>query len=328
MSAILLDGQAAARDRLDRLRPDIERLARVGVTPRIVALRANSDPGTDWYARAQARLCAAHGVGFEVDDLGPRADERRILDAVARRNADPAVHGLLVFLPLPPGVDAARAQEAVDPAKDAEGMHPVNLGRLLAGREDGPLPCTATAAVDLAVAARPDLAGARALVIGRSAIVGKPVALLLLNRHATVTIAHTRSDVRAAAMGSDVIVAAAGASGAAWRSYGRRRDQALREGRRPPPPPPLGPLVTADIVPRGAVVVDVGENELPIALDDAGHPIPDAAGRPGMRRAGDVDFEKVREVAGWITPPKGGVGPLTNARLLENVVRAAIRSSG
>lgn len=320
MPGKIIDGEAIAREMLDNLKSDVGRCIAAGHPPHLRAIRANADPGSAWYAKAQARHCQAEGIVHSLADLGPDAGTSEILSAIREANDDPTVSAILLFMPLPPGVDQSELVQAIAPGKDAEGVHPLNLGKLLVAGESDPAPCTAMAAVRLVLDARPDLSGARALVIGRSAITGKPAALLLLARHATVTIAHTKSDLPAAMREADIIIAAAGASGARWRAY--ERTLAKHPGT---PPPDLTPLVKADMIRPGAIVIDVGENQIPKELGPDGKPVLDAKGRPAMIYAGDVDFEAVKETAGHITNPRGGVGPVTNAYLIQNTVRAACR---
>ncbi len=303
-------------------------LAGAGRKAILAAVQANDDPGTDWYAKAQAKHCREHGVEHRLVRMPADSGEAELVREIARVSADPEVSGIILFTPLPAGVRHLRLAEAMAPEKDAEGVHPANMGRLLVSAGVSPAPCTAMAALELIKTARPDLSGARALVIGRSATVGKPLALLLLAENATVTIAHTRSDLRALMHEAEVVVAAAGAAGARWRAYERKWLAWKKDGGQRPPPPNLDPLVTMDAVRRGAVVIDVGDNNLPAGLDADGGPKLDERGRPMMRYAGDVDFAKVGEVAGFITNPRGSVGPLTNAFLLRNVVQAALAAAG
>jgi methylenetetrahydrofolate dehydrogenase (NADP+)/methenyltetrahydrofolate cyclohydrolase len=313
---------------LDEVAEGVKALARAGVKPCLAAVQANADPGTDWYARAQARHCAENGIEHRLVKLPPDIPENRLVDEIGKLSADPGVSGIILFTPLPPGASHARLAEAIDPAKDAEGVHPANMGRLLVSSRVDPAPCTAMAAMELIRTAQPDLAGARALGSGRSATVGKPLALLLLAEHATVTVAHTRSDLRAVMLDAEIVVAAAGASGARWRAYEKKWLAWKAGGGDRPDRPNLEPLVTMDMVRRGAVVIDVGDNNIPAGLDAEGGPVLDDKGRPAMRYAGDVDFDKVSEMAGWITKPRGSVGPVTNAFLLRNVVNSALRLAG
>ncbi|MDR1745445.1 MAG: bifunctional 5,10-methylenetetrahydrofolate dehydrogenase/5,10-methenyltetrahydrofolate cyclohydrolase [Planctomycetota bacterium] len=328
MAAIILDGKAETARLLAEVGRNVERLAAAGKKPCLAAVQANRDPGTDWYAKAQARHCGQNGVVHRLVKLDPDIGPEELAAELRSLSADPDVSGIILFTPLPAGGDHLALAQSIDPAKDAEGVHPANMGRLLISSRIDPAPCTAMAALELIKTARPNLAGARALVIGRSATVGKPLALLLLAEHATVTVAHTRSALRAAMLDAEVVVAAAGAVGARWRAYEREWNRAREHGGPRPERPNLEPLVTMDMVRRGAVVVDVGDNNIPVGLDADGAPLLDEQGRPKMRYSGDVDFDKVSEVAGFITLPRGSVGPVTNAYLLKNVVQAALASAG
>lgn len=331
MPAQVLSGVEPARQ---LLAPLAERAGRVlARAPRLVAIRANRDPGTAWYAQAQAKHCAAHGIDHHVEVLDPdTATESALRAVIERHNADPGTDGILLFTPLPPGVDAGRLAAAVAPEKDAEGVHPANLGRLVLEGFDGdapfPVPCTAMAAVALVRSVLPTLAGQRALVVGRSAIVGKPAFLLLLGLHATVTVGHTRSpDLPALARDADILIAAAGASGARWRQHVDACVRARKENTPRPPAPDLSALVKEDWVKRGAVLVDVGENEIPLH-DPRAPGAPDPLSDQPMRRVGDIDRRPgVVDIAGWLTPEKGGVGPLTNAFLLRNVLTRALAAA-
>jgi len=218
------------------------------------------------------------GVRSELIELPGSVSEQQLLDHVARLNANREVHGILVQLPLPKHIDSARVLEAIAPAKDVDGFHEANLGALMAGRP-GVVPCTPLGCMRLIEHARVQIAGRHAVVLGRSNIVGKPVAMLLLQKDATVTICHSKTpDLAAVTREADILVAAVGRA----------------------------KLVGAAMVKPGACVIDVGINRL-----------------PDGKLAGDVDFEAVKQVAGWITPVPGGVGPMTIAMLLENCIRAA-----
>lgn len=324
MAAVILDGKDQAARILARVGMGTAALAAAGKKAVLAAIQANDDAGTDWYAAAQAKHCAKHGIEHRHIRLSANATQEELQAAVRHASDDPEVSGILLFTPLPSGTDQLRLVQAMDPRKDAEGVHPANMGRLLITGSSMPAPCTAMAAAELIAAARPDLSGASALVIGRSPTVGKPLALLLLARHATVTVAHTKSNLREAMLDAEIIVAAAGAAGARWRAYERRLTAWQQNGGDKPTPPSLEPLVTCDLVPRGSIVIDIGDNNVPEALTPEGLPVTDDQGKPKMKYAGDVDFARVSEVAGWITNPRGSVGPLTNAFLLLNTVRAAL----
>ena len=328
MAAIILDGKKESARILAEVASGVATLDRHGKKACLAAIQANNDPGTDWYAKAQARHCEQNGIAHRHVRLSPDIGEDDLVAEIKKVSADPDVSGIILFTPLPAGTDHLRLALSIDPAKDAEGVHPANMGKLLVSSHVDPAPCTAMAALELIKTAKPELAGPRALVIGRSATVGKPLALLLLAEHATVTIAHTRSDLRAAMLEAEIVVAAAGASGTRWRAYEKKWSAWRENGGPRPEAPSLEPLVTMDMVRRGAVVIDVGDNNIPAALDSEGKPTLDEKGRPAMRYAGDVDFDKVGEVAGYITKPRGSVGPVTNAFLLRNVTRSALLLAG
>jgi methylenetetrahydrofolate dehydrogenase (NADP+) / methenyltetrahydrofolate cyclohydrolase len=280
MTAVLLDGKALAATVRASVREKVDRLAERGIKPGLAVLLAGEDPASRVYVRNKVRACEETGVRSELHELPGDIAESALLERVAALNADARVHGILVQLPLPRHVDSARVLAAVSPAKDVDGFHVENLGALLAGTPRL-VPCTPAGVMRLLEQAGVPLAGRHAVVIGRSSIVGKPLALLLLQRDATVSICHSKTpDLAAVTRQADVLVAAVGRA----------------------------KLVRGNMVKPGACVIDVGVNRL-------------ADGS----LCGDVDFDAVREVAGWITPVPGGVGPMTVAMLVENCVRAASR---
>jgi methylenetetrahydrofolate dehydrogenase (NADP+)/methenyltetrahydrofolate cyclohydrolase len=277
MPARILDGKSLAAQVRARVKDEVARLAGRGIRPGLAVIRAGDDPASRVYVRNKTRACDETGVRSQQIDYPASVTQDELLGRVAQLNADPAVHGILVQLPLPRGIDAAKVLHAVSPAKDVDGFHPANLGALLEGRPKM-VPCTPAGVMRLLEHAAVPLAGRRAVVIGRSNIVGKPVALLLLQKDATVTICHSKSDIEMETKRADILVAAVGKP----------------------------KLVTAAMVKPGACVIDVGINRL-----------------PDGSLAGDVDFDAVKNVAGWITPVPGGVGPMTIAMLLENCLKAA-----
>jgi methylenetetrahydrofolate dehydrogenase (NADP+)/methenyltetrahydrofolate cyclohydrolase len=283
MPAKLIDGKSVAAALRAALAPRVASLAARGVKPGLAALLAGADPASRVYVRNKARACAETGLHSEVHEYAEPVAEGALLERIARLNADPRIHGLIVQLPLPRGVDAARVLAAVSPAKDVDGFHAENLGALLQGRPRF-VPGTPAGVMRLIEHAGVPVAGRHAVIVGRSAVVGKPTALLLLQKDATVTVCHSKSEALAAiTRQADILVAAAGRA----------------------------KLITAAMVKPGACVVDVGINRM-------------ADGRI----AGDVDFAAVSEVAGWITPVPGGVGPMTVAMLMANTVQAAEQSLG
>jgi methylenetetrahydrofolate dehydrogenase (NADP+)/methenyltetrahydrofolate cyclohydrolase len=278
MSARILDGKALAASVRASVKQAVAGLAERGIRPGLAVVLAGGNPASRVYVRNKARACEETGVRSIVHEYDASVQESELLRRIAALNEDPAVHGILVQLPLPPQIDAARVLLAVSPEKDVDGFHPLNLGALLAGAPRL-VPCTPAGVVRLIEHAGIAIAGRKAVVIGRSNIVGKPLALLLLQKDATVTISHSRSvDIDSVTRQADILIAAAG---------------------RPK-------LVTAGMVKPDACVIDVGMNRL-----------------PDGSLAGDVDFDAVKNVAGWITPVPGGVGPMTIAMLLENCLKAA-----
>ena len=293
MTARLLDGTATAAAIKGELAVRVATLAARGVTPGLGTLLVGDDPGSRAYVAGKHRDCAEVGIASIREDLPAEATQQEVEDAVARLNADPSCTGFIVQLPLPPGLDTHRVLELVDPAKDADGLHPTNLGRLVlrvSGPVTSPLPCTPRGILELLDRHGVSLHGADVVVIGRGVTVGRSIALLLTRRevNATVTLTHTGTvDLAAHTRAAQVVIAAAGVPG----------------------------IVTADMVRPGAVVVDVGVSRV----------VDPATGRG--RVAGDVDAG-VREVAAWVSPNPGGVGPMTRAMLLTNVVEAAERGVG
>ena len=290
--AKVLDGAACARQIKDELRARADVLRARGVLPGLGTILVGEDPGSVAYVAGKHRDCAEVGIESIRVDLPAHASEDQILEAVAALNADPACTGFIVQLPLPRGVDTNRILEAVDPDKDADGLHPTNLGRLvLRGSEpiQSPLPCTPRAVIELIQRNGIDLSGADVCVVGRGVTVGRSIGLLLTRKdiNATVTICHTGTrDLAAHTRAADVVVAATGYAG----------------------------LITADMVRPGAVVLDVGVSRV----------VDPESGK--ARLMGDV-ADGVDRVAGWLSPNPGGVGPMTRALLLMNVVEAAERAT-
>ena len=280
MTATVIDGAAVALQTYSGLGERVKRLAALGITPGLAAVQFGENSASQVYLRNKVRACAATGLRSEVHHRTADCSEPAALEIIARLNADPAIHGILMQLPLPVQLDADRITQAILPEKDVDGFSWRNLGALLAGRAPFE-PCTPRGIVALLDHAGVRLEGSHAVIVGRSTVVGKPTALLLLNRGATVTVCHTRTrELARHTREADILVAAAGRAG----------------------------LITASMVGAGAAVIDVGINR-------------NAAGR----LVGDVDFAGVREVAGWITPVPGGVGPMTVAMLIANTVLAAER---
>ncbi len=302
-SARALDGAAVAAEIRDALRPRIEAFHRAaGRSPVLGLLLAGSDPGSEVYVRNKIRQSEGLGIGTALERLPESAAFAEALAVVEAFNADPGIDGILVQSPLPAGMGKnaeRRIFEAIDPSKDVDGFHPVNVGRLVQ-QTPALAPCTPSGVMELLDRSGVELEGRQAVVIGRSDIVGKPMSMLLLHRHATVTICHSRTvDLARVAARADVLVAAVG---------------------RPA-------MVTTDFVKPGATVVDVGTNALTdrnqvVSIFGAGSRKLAAFDKRGRVLCGDV-HPGVAAVAGAVSPVPGGVGPLTIAMLLSNSVRAA-----
>jgi methylenetetrahydrofolate dehydrogenase (NADP+) / methenyltetrahydrofolate cyclohydrolase len=283
VSATVLDGKAAAAAVKEDLKALVKELADAGVRPGLGTILVGDDPGSHAYVDGKHRDCAEVGIASIRRDLPATASQADVEAAVAELNADPACHGYIVQLPLPHHIDTQRVLEMVDPAKDADGLHPVNLGRLVLGYP-APLPCTPRGIVVLLRRYGVPLKGAEVTVVGRGTTVGRPLGLLLTRRteNATVTLCHTGTrDLAAHTRTADIVVVAAGLPG----------------------------LVKAEMVKPGAAVVDVGITRV-VGRDGKGH------------YTGDVAPD-VAEVAGYLAPVPGGVGPMTRAMLLANVVDLA-----
>lgn len=286
MECKVIDGKAVAADIRAQVAKRVEALKAKGVMPALSVILVGDNPASVSYVTGKQKALAEAGMVDKSIHLPESTSERELLDLIAKLNADPSVHGILVQLPLPKHINEEKVTLAIDPKKDVDGFHPVNMGNLLIGRK-GFLPCTPHGVLILLERAGVQTNGARVAVIGRSNIVGKPMALLLSRKeyNSTVTLCHTGTkDLAAITREADIIIAAAG---------------------RPN-------TVTADMVKEGAVVIDVGVNR-----------VPDASKKSGFRLAGDVDYEAIKQKASVITPVPGGVGPMTIALLMQNTIEAA-----
>ena len=284
MAAQIIDGKALAQTIREGIAEEVRLLEKdTGIKPGLAAILVGDDPASAVYVKNKKIACEKAGLYPQEHLLPASTTQEALLELINQLNVDSRIHGILVQLPLPPGIDSQAILQAVSPEKDVDGFHPVNVGRLVAG-DPVFIPCTPKGVIQMIDSTGQDIAGKRAVVIGRSNIVGKPVAMLLLHRHATVTICHSRTkDLPGVVREADILIAAIGK--------------------------PL--FVTPDMVKEGAIVIDVGINRL-------------ADGK----LVGDVDFERVKERAGWITPVPGGVGPMTIAMLLHNTLESARRSAG
>jgi methylenetetrahydrofolate dehydrogenase (NADP+)/methenyltetrahydrofolate cyclohydrolase len=283
MAALILDGKAIAAEVRREVAIEVEAFKKKhGRPPGLHVVIAGEDPASVVYTRNKEKAAKEIGMAGELHKLPATVSQADLCTLVKRLNDDPNVDGILVQLPLPKGIDEIAVLDLIDPAKDVDGFHPMNAGLLSSGRK-GLVPCTPLGCMRLLEEAKVDLKGARAVVVGRSNIVGKPVAQLLLARHATVTIAHSRTrDLPAVCREADVLVVAVGRA----------------------------EMIGGDCVRDGAVVIDVGINRIEVP-----------GGK--TRLVGDVAYEAAAQRARAITPVPGGVGPMTIAMLLQNTVRAA-----
>lgn len=297
--ALLIDGKQASEEVLAGVAEKTRALAAAGLQPGLAVILVGEDPASQVYVKSKSKAAQACGFHSVQYDLAATTSESELLALINKLNADPTIHGVLLQLPLPGRLDPTRVIEAISPAKDVDGLHPVNSGLLAIGDVARALvPCTPAGGMVLldkaASALGIDLSGSEAVVVGRSNLVGKPIAQLLLGRNATVTIAHSRTrDLPATVARADVLVAAVG---------------------RPE-------MIRGAWIKPGALVIDVGVNRVPVAAQDAAAP-------PKTRLVGDVAFAESLDRAAAITPVPGGVGPMTIAMLMSNTLRAATLIAG
>ena len=291
MAAKIIDGKQVAADMRAELKAEVARLKTKGIVPGLAVVLVGEDPASKSYVTAKERACEEIGIYSDDNRLPADATQETLMALVKKLNKDPTVNGILVQLPLPKHLDESAVLLAIDPAKDVDGFHPVNVGKMVVG-EEAFLPCTPHGIIQLLVRSGVKIDGAEVVVVGRSNIVGKPIANMLIQKgptgNATVTVCHTRTkNLAEHVRRADIIIAAAG---------------------RPN-------TITADMVKDGAAVIDVGVNR-----------IDDPTKKSGFRLVGDVDFEAVSQKAGLITPVPGGVGPMTITMLLYNTVVSAKRA--
>ena len=291
MAAQIIDGKQVAADMREELKKEVAKLKEQGVVPGLGVILVGEDPASKSYVTAKERTCEEIGIYSDDNRLAPDTSQQELMALVERMNKDPKIHGILVQLPLPKHLNETEVLLSIDPAKDVDGFHPMNVGKMVVGEESF-LPCTPHGVIQLLVRSGVTIEGAEVVVVGRSNIVGKPLANMLIQkkpqRNATVTVCHTRTkDLAAHTRRADILIAAAG---------------------RPN-------TITADMVKDGVVVIDVGVNR-----------VEDATKKRGYRLVGDVDFEAVKEKASLITPVPGGVGPMTITMLMYNTVESARRT--
>jgi methylenetetrahydrofolate dehydrogenase (NADP+)/methenyltetrahydrofolate cyclohydrolase len=293
MTARIIDGKQVAADIRAELKDEIAALKRRGVTPGLGVVLVGEDPASVSYVTGKERACEEIGIYSSDNRLPAQTPQQELIALIERLNKNPRIHGILVQLPLPRHLSEPQVLRAIDPNKDVDGLHPVNVGRMVIG-EKAFLPCTPHGVVQLLVRSGVTIEGTHVVVVGRSNLVGKPLANMLIQKsptgNATVTVCHTRTkDLPRYTRQADILVAA----------VGRPR------------------TITADMVKDGAVVIDVGVSR-----------VDDATKKSGYRLVGDVDFDAVKEKASLITPVPGGVGPLTITMLLYNTVESAKRAAG
>jgi len=292
--AARIDGTAIGRLVRDDVAREVARLKTLGIVPGLSVVLVGEDPASAVYVRSKGKACEEAGMRGETIRLPADTSEAQLLEQVDALNNDPRVHGILVQMPLPKHMSADKVIRRIKPEKDVDGFHPVNVGKLSIGERDGFVPCTPAGAIELLVRSGVDTKGKDAVIVGRSNIVGKPMAALLVQDapggNCTVTVCHSRTaDLASHTRRADILVAAIG---------------------RPE-------MITGDMIKPGAVVIDVGINR-----------VNDPSAPKGYRIVGDVHFASARTVASLITPVPGGVGPMTIAMLMKNTVRAAAQIAG
>ncbi|HKB59395.1 MAG TPA: bifunctional methylenetetrahydrofolate dehydrogenase/methenyltetrahydrofolate cyclohydrolase FolD [Gallionellaceae bacterium] len=282
MTARIIDGKAIAQEVRAEWKARANALKARGITPGLAVIIVGEDPASRVYVANKVKACAELGLHSEHIELSADTPEATLLERIATLNADPKIHGVLVQLPVPRHIDPAKVLEAISPDKDVDGFHQMNVGALVTGNTRFP-PCTPYGAMKLLEKSGVSIEGKHAVVVGRSNIVGKPMALMLLQQNATVTICTSKTvDLAKYTRDADILVVATGRA----------------------------KMITGDMIKPGAAVIDVGINRL-----------------PDGKLCGDVDFESAKEVAGWITPVPGGVGPMTITMLVANTVQAAERAA-
>jgi methylenetetrahydrofolate dehydrogenase (NADP+)/methenyltetrahydrofolate cyclohydrolase len=293
MTAQIIDGKQVAADMRAELKAEVAKLKEQGIVPGLAVVLVGEDPASKSYVTAKELACEEMGIYSDDNRLDADISQAELMKLIEKLNNDPKINGILVQLPLPEGLNESEVLLKIDPAKDVDGFHPVNVGKMVVG-EKAFLPCTPHGILQLLMRSGVTIKGAEVVIVGRSNIVGKPLANMLIQKNptgnATVTVCHTRTrDLSYHTKRADIVIAAAG---------------------RPN-------TVTADMVKEGVVVIDVGVNR-----------VEDATKKKGYRLVGDVDFEKVKEKASFITPVPGGVGPMTITMLLYNTVESAKRAAG
>jgi len=297
MPAQLLDGESLAAKIKESLKSEIEGLKKKGISPYLVAVQVGENAASRVYIKQQKKSCEEIGISYELKELPADTSQEKLIKFIEDLNKDKKVTGIILQMPLPKEIDARSVQINISPKKDAEGLHPSNIGMLVYGNPRL-APPTALAAVELLKSSGVDLKGKEITVVGHSEIVGKPVSLLLLQSQMespTPTVCHIATkDLTFHTKRSDVVIVAAGKAN----------------------------LIKGNMLKEGAIVIDVGINRVPL-LDKDGKPVLNDKGKPKKKTVGDVEFDRAKEICSYISPVPGGVGPLTVAMLLKNIVECA-----
>ena len=293
MTAKIIDGKQIAAELRAKLRTDVADLAKKGIVPGLGVILVGDDPASKSYVTAKQKACEEIGIYSDDNRLSASVSQNELMAHINRLNKDPRIHGILTQLPLPKHFDELEVLMSINPAKDVDGFHPINVGKMVTGQKAF-LPCTPHGVVQLLIKSGVKIEGANVVIVGRSNIVGKPLANILIQKsplgNATVTVCHTRTkNLVEHTKRADIVIAAAGCPN----------------------------TITADMIKDGAVVIDVGVNR-----------VDDSTKKAGYRLVGDVDFENVKEKASLITPVPGGVGPMTITMLLYNTVESAQIAAG
>jgi len=348
MAARLIDGAAVATSIKERIKKDAADLTKKGTQPHLAAVQANDNPGSRIYVKNQQKSCEEAGIAYDLHEMPPDSTQKAVEEKIDALSRDPAVNGIILQMPVPPGVDSRVLQRRIPFEKDVEGMHPYNQGLGVYG-DSTMSPCTAKGAFLLAkgldlppsYSPMPDFAkkmieagkttvglyGKNVTVVGHSEIVGKPLSLLFLDAFCTVTVCHVGTPperLREATLGADILCVATGVPQFRWNAYEKALAAHEKDAKANPlPRAPDFYLVHGDMIRPGGAVIDIAINRIPKALDKSGKPVLNEKGKPDIVMVGDVAYEEALEVAGWITKLPGGVGPMTVAMLLLNTVAAA-----
>jgi methylenetetrahydrofolate dehydrogenase (NADP+)/methenyltetrahydrofolate cyclohydrolase len=351
MSANLIDGAIVAEQIRNRLTEEVEALKAKGVTPRLAAIQANDNAGSKIYVKNQRASCEEIGLAYDLHELPADSSQDAIEKKIDELAADAGVTGIILQMPVPNGVDPAAIQRRIPFAKDVEGLHPHNQGAAIYG-DLTMSPCTAKGAyllargLDLPPCCNPlpafamkmieagkttaSLYGKNVTVVGHSEIVGKPLALLLLDAFCTVTVCHIGTSperLKEACLGADILCVATGVPQVRYGAYNRALKAHQKDASNPKPGIPDFYLIHGDMIKPGGVVIDIAINRIPKAFDENGSPVLNDKGKPQMQVVGDVQYDEAQQVAGWVTKLPGGVGPMTVAMLLQNTVAAATKSA-